>query len=190
MAALVLWLWGAAFSPAAARFLLSDGSFGAGYLGPLETPSPLAFMAMVGLWAGQMKGSAVWQLPCAAVVAATAAAVLGRLGVMLPYAGHGAAVGLVALGAAVAVAARVPLSLAVAGVAVGAVFHGYGQAGLANHWPLALFHILGSLCGFVLIVAAGVGMTVIVTGRAAAPAVRIAGVSGLALGCAILSGYW
>lgn len=112
-------------TPAAA--LAHDGhtfGFAGGLLHPLTGADHLLAMLAVGLWAGVLGGRAVWALPVAFVAALASGAGLGVAGVMLPMLEPGILASVVVLGAMAALALRLPLGVAVAGVAGFGLLHG------------------------------------------------------------------
>jgi urease accessory protein len=112
-------------TPAAA--LAHDGhafGFAGGVLHPLTGADHLLAMLAVGLWAGVLGGRAVWALPLAFVAALASGAVLGLSGLVLPGVEPGILASVVVLGAFAALALRLPLGVAVAGVAGFGLLHG------------------------------------------------------------------
>ena len=95
------------------------GAFGNGLTTPVWVLQHLLGILGIGMWAGQAGGTAVWQVPAAAVTAALAAGFAAQMGVRLPYAAPGLAASLVVVGSLVALGVRAPAAVAVlvAGVA-------------------------------------------------------------------------
>lgn len=81
-------------------------------------------MVAVGLWAVQMGGRALWALPMSFVAAMAVGGVFGMNGMVLPQVEPMILGSALALGAMVAMAARLPLGVSAAIVAVSAFFHG------------------------------------------------------------------
>lgn len=99
-------------------------SFLAGALHPLSGFDHLAAMLMVGLWAGIAARRHIWAPPAAFVGFMLAGFAFGRSGGTLPLAESLILVSLVVLGLALCFAARVPLGVAVAIIALFAFAHG------------------------------------------------------------------
>jgi urease accessory protein len=81
-------------------------------------------MLAVGLWAAQQQGAARWALPCTFVGTMLMGGCWALKGWNLPALESGIAASVLALGLAVALAVRPPLSVAVAATALFALFHG------------------------------------------------------------------
>ena len=101
--------------------------FGAGFIHPAVGADHLLAMIAVGLWAAQLRGSAVWAVPGIFVFMMIAAGALGMSGVYVPYIEAGVLASVLVLGVLVAGAFKLPL--AISGILVGifAVFHGYAH---------------------------------------------------------------
>jgi urease accessory protein len=82
---------------------------------------------LLGMWAAQRGGRATWLLPLSFVVGMVGGGLLGMGGLALPGIELGIVLSVVLLGAAVAVASRVPLAASMAVVAVLAVAHGHAH---------------------------------------------------------------
>lgn len=104
-----------------------QGQFVAGLSHPVGGADHLLAMAALGLLAAQIGGRALWVLPCAFVGAMIAGGAAGYAG--LPFAGVEPMIlaSVVILGSLVAMAARLPLSLLVPGVALFGFAHGWAH---------------------------------------------------------------
>ena len=154
---------------------------------PLGGLDHLLAMLAVGLWAAQQKGAARWLLPVTFVTTMLVGGVLGLEGVSLPAMERGIAASVLALGLAVALAVRPPLSVAVGATALFALFHGVAHGlelpDMSSPWAYA--------AGFVAATAAlhAAGYAVVrVLPQAAAPLVRLAGAASAATGAWLLAG--
>jgi len=159
----------------------------AGVLHPLTGIDHLLAMLAVGLWAAQQSGNARWALPCTFVGTMLIGGLLGFEGLQLPGLESGIAASVLALGLAVALAIRPPVSLAVAATALFALFHGVAHGlelpEMSSPW--------GYAAGFVATTAAlhAVGYAVVrLLPQAAAPLVRVAGVLSALTGAWLLAG--
>jgi urease accessory protein len=101
-----------------------DSGLIAGISHPIGGLDHLLAMLAVGLWAAQQKGAARWALPCTFVGTMLIGGLLGFEGLELPALESGIAASVLALGLAVALAVRPPLSVAVGATALFALFHG------------------------------------------------------------------
>ncbi|WP_095052907.1 HupE/UreJ family protein [Pseudomonas sp. Irchel s3b2] len=163
-----------------------DNGLMAGISHPIGGLDHLLAMIAVGLWAAQQKGAARWALPCTFVGTMLIGGLLGLEGLNLPALESGIAASVLALGLAVALAVRPPLSLAVAATALFALFHGVAHGlelpEMSSPWAYA--------AGFVVATAAlhGLGYAVVrVLPQAAAPLVRLAGAASAATGIWLLA---
>ena len=164
-----------------------DNGLIAGISHPLGGLDHLLAMLAVGLWAAQQQGAARWALPCTFVGTLLMGGLLGFEGLNLPALESGIAASVLALGLAVALAVRPPLSVAVAATALFALFHGVAHGlelpDMSSPWAYA--------AGFVVATAAlhAAGYAVVrVLPLAAAPLVRLAGAASAATGVWLLAG--
>ena len=105
------------------------GGIGWGLAHPFTGLDHILAMIAVGLWAVQLGKRALWLLPLSFVGAMAAGAALGISGVQLPFVEPAILASVIALGAVVALAARLPLGVSVVAVAVAALFHGQAHGG-------------------------------------------------------------
>lgn len=158
---------------------LHDGhGFAAGIGHPVGGADHVLAMVAVGIWAALGGGRAVWAMPAAFLAAMLFGGVLGAEGVPLPGVEPLILASIIALGAA-GLAWRPPLMLALVGIAICAVAHGYahGAEGSAE-LPFAVgfliataaLHLVGLAAGYALI-KAGQSMAA----RAAGGGVAMAG---------------
>jgi urease accessory protein len=164
-----------------------DNGLLAGISHPIGGLDHLLAMLAVGLWAAQQKGAARWVLPCTFVGTLLIGGLLGFAGLSLPAMESGIAASVLALGLAVALAVRPPLSLAMGATAMFALFHGVAHGlelpDMSSPWSYA--------AGFVAATAAlhAAGYAVVrMLPQAAAPLVRLAGAASAATGAWLLAG--
>ncbi len=111
-----------------------------GFMHPLHGADHLLAMVAVGLWAAQRRGRSMWTLPVSFVAFMALGFVIGIGGVQLPAVELAIAASVLVLGAAVALAARVPTLGAIGLVALFAIFHGHAHgADLAAGMTAGLF---------------------------------------------------
>jgi urease accessory protein len=163
-----------------------DNGLIAGISHPVGGLDHLLAMLAVGLWAAQQKGAARWALPCTFIVTLLIGGLLGFEGFNLPALENGIAASVLALGLAVALAARPPLSLAVVATAVFALFHGVAHGlelpDMSSPWTYAV----GFVAATAALHAAGYALVRILP-QAAAPLVRLAGAASAATGAWLLA---
>jgi len=144
------------------------GAFGTGLTEPVWVLQHLLGFLAIGMWAGQTGGTAIWQVPTAAVTAALAAGFAAQMGLRLPYAMPGLAVALIVMGGLVALGVKAPVALAVLVAAVAAVFHGHAHQGSPLFWT-------GFASGLLLVACAGLGLSMAVAQAESGRAVQICG---------------
>ena len=164
-----------------------DNGMIAGIGHPIGGLDHLLAMLAVGLWAAQQQGAARWVLPCTFVGTMLIGGMLGFEGLELPVMEGGIAASVLALGLAVALAVRPPLSLAMGATALFALFHGVAHGlelpDMSSPWAYA--------AGFVAATAAlhTAGYVMVrVLPQVAAPLVRLAGAASAATGVWLLAG--
>ena len=105
----------------------SANGFLAGVLHPLSGFDHLLAMVAVGIWGATLGMPLIWVLPVAFPMLMVVGGILGIVGVPLPFIESGIATSVIVLGAAIALAWRAPLPVAVAIVSAFGVFHGYAH---------------------------------------------------------------
>jgi urease accessory protein len=140
----------------------SAGGFTAGFMHPISGFDHLLAMAAVGVWGAFLGRPLIWVLPIAFPLMMVVGAVLGMTHVPLPFVEAGVAASVVAFGLVIALAWRAPTPLAVALVAIFALFHGHAHgtelptasdpSAYAAGFVLAtgLIHLAGVATGLVL----------------------------------------
>lgn len=150
-------------------------TFPLGIAHPFAGADHLLAMLAVGLWAAQLGGRARWALPAAFVAAMTTGVLLGIAGFTLP-AVEGVILGSVLLlGAAVAVATKLPASAAAALVALAGAAHGFAHGaelpagGTVGAW------LAGLVLATAALHAAGIAFGVLAERTSRAAWLRVAG---------------
>lgn len=136
--------------------LVHVGSAGAGFVHPFSGLDHLLTMIAVGLWAASLGGRAIWAVPSTFVALMAVGAVFGMAGFALPAIETGIAVSVIVVGLLVAVAARVPVSLAALIVGVFAVFHGQAHGAEMPAMAAPVLYALGFIAATALL--HGVGL--------------------------------
>ncbi|QKE62018.1 HupE/UreJ family protein [Aquipseudomonas campi] len=155
----------------------------AGLAHPLFGLDHLLAMLAVGLWAAQQSGAARWALPLTFVASMLLGGLLGFASVQIPLMETGIAGSVLAFGLLVAVAARLPMVVALSLTSLFALTHGVAHGlelpELASPWGYAV--------GFVIATAVlhAIGYALVrYLPQAAAPLVRLAG------GASAITGAW
>jgi len=133
-----------------------------GFLHPTSGLDHIVAMTMVGVFAWQLGGRALWLVPTTFVLMMAIGGALGVAGVEVPFVEVGIALSVVALGAVVALNVKAPVAAAMAVVGLFAIFHGHahgaempedagGVAYAAGFMAAtALLHAAGIAAGFVI----------------------------------------
>lgn len=171
---------------------LGDTSgFAHGILHPLSGLDHQLAMTLVGLFAWQLGGRALWLVPAAFVAMMAVGGACGLYGVPLPFVEAGIALSVIGLGAAVAFGLRAPVAVAMGVVGLFAIFHGHAHG---SEMPLDVSGVAYA-AGFMLATAAlhafGIGIGFLVgglSGNYGRSICRIAGGASLAAGLVLLAG--
>ncbi len=164
------------------------GGFLAGLLHPVTGLDHLLAMVAVGIWGAFLGRPLIWQLPVAFPLVMLIGGVLGISGASLPFVEAGIALSVVVLGAAIALRWSAPTGVAVAIIAVFAIFHGHAHG---TELPQAAAP-QGYAAGFVLATGllhlAGIALGLLIGVRGGTPLLRGAGVAIALAGGGILLG--
>lgn len=133
------------------------GQFIGGLSHPVGGADHLLAMVALGLLAAQIGGRALWALPCAFVGAMIAGGVAGYAGQPFPGVEPMILASVVILGALVAMASRLPLSLLVPGVALFGFAHGWAHGAEGPGQGLATY-ALGFAIATMALHLAGIGI--------------------------------
>jgi urease accessory protein len=113
--------------PAAAHIVGRAVGFSSGFEHPLTGLDHFLAMLSVGIWGAQMGGRSVWTLPVTFPLIMTLGGIAGMAGLPMPSVELGIALSIMVLGTAIAAAWRPNEFIALALIAVFAVFHGYAH---------------------------------------------------------------
>lgn len=148
---------GGAFSP----------GFFPGLWHPLSGADHLLAMVLVGLWAVQYGGRAVWLLPISFALMMMAGGAAGLSGAVLPLIEPGIMLSLVVLGGMVALARRIPLAASLTLVGAFAFFHGQAHGAEMPYAASALVYAIGFTVATGLLHMTGIGLGYAMKDRAA-----------------------
>ncbi len=158
----------------------------AGMAHPLGGLDHLLAMLAVGLWAAQQKGSARWALPLTFVISMLFGGLAGFDGLQVPGLEGGIAASVLAFGLLVAVAARLPMALALTLTGLFALSHGVAHGLELPQMAEPVSYALGFLAATAALHAVGYAL-VRVLPLAAAPLVRLAGLGSAGAGLWLLA---
>lgn len=101
--------------------------FGHGFAHPMSGVDHILAMVMVGVFACQLGGRALWLVPATFVLTMALGGAAGVAGIGLPFVEAGIATSVIALGAIVAFGIRPPVAAAMGVVGLFAIFHGHAH---------------------------------------------------------------
>ena len=155
-----------------------------GFWHPIGGIDHVLAMVAVGLFAAQLGGRALWAVPATFVAIMAAGGTLGMAGVALPAVEVGIALSVLVLGLVVLAGRRWPLGLAMALVAVFAVFHGHAHGSEMPIDASGLSYGLGFMLATALLHLAGIGLGIGLGRLAATEGGRLTQASGAAIALA------
>jgi urease accessory protein len=148
-----------AIDPALAHTGLEHAfSFASGFAHPCTGLDHMLALVAVGLWAGLNGGRAIWAWPAAFLVAMLSGGALGIAGVFVPLAEPGILASLLVLGLLVLTAARLPLALGAALIALFAIAHGHAHGAELPNTAAAVTYVAGFALATALLHAAGIAL--------------------------------
>jgi urease accessory protein len=133
-----------------------------GFMHPLGGLDHQLAMILVGIFAYQLGGRALWLVPLTFVAVMAFGGFLGIAGIPAPFVELGIALSVVALGAIVAFGVKAPVALAMGIVGLFAIFHGHAHGsempmdafgldyGLGFMLATTVLHAVGICIGFVI----------------------------------------
>ena len=134
--------------------------FSHGFMHPVSGLDHILAMVLVGIFAWQLGGRALWAVPATFVLVMAVGGGLGMVGIDIPFVEVGIGLSVVVLGAIVAFGVKAPVAVAMAVVGLFAIFHGHAHGaempedagGLAYAAGFmiatALLHCVGIAIGF------------------------------------------
>jgi len=140
----------------------STSGFVHGFMHPLSGLDHQLAMILVGVFAYQLGGRALWLVPLTFVGVMALGGFLGVMGIPVPFVEVGIALSVIVLGAIVAFGIKAPLAVAMAAVGFFAIFHGHAHGsempldasgfeyGLGFMLASAALHTVGIGLGFLI----------------------------------------
>ena len=98
-----------------------------GFMHPLSGLDHQLAMILVGVFAYQLGGRALWLVPLTFVSVMALSGFLGVAGIPVPFVEIGIALSVIVLGAVVAFGVKAPVALAMGAVGLFAIFHGHAH---------------------------------------------------------------
>ncbi|MEM1139498.1 MAG: HupE/UreJ family protein [Pseudomonadota bacterium] len=165
------------------------GGFVSGFLHPIFGWDHVLAMVAVGLWGAFLGAPAIWLLPVAFPLMMAIGGALGVLGVPVPAVEQGIAASSIVLGILIALAARLPLVVALIIVAAFAIFHGHAHGTELPDATNAIAYSIGFVIATGLLHLGGIVFGLLTARPAGAIAVRGAGAAIAVAGAGFLTGY-
>jgi urease accessory protein len=165
--------------------------FSHGFIHPLTGIDHVLAMMMVGVFAWQLGGRALWLVPITFVLVMAIGGVLGVTGIGVPFIEIGIALSVIVLGASVAFRIKAPMAIAMAVVGLFAIFHGHAHGSEMPENAAGMTYGLGFMIATALLHLGGIGLGFLIgrIGDKRGPVfVRAAGAAAAVAGLAILGG--
>lgn len=152
-------MFAASSTVASAHVGVGDASgFAHGFMHPIGGIDHILAMVMVGLFAAQLGGRAMWLVPAAFVGVMAVGGVVGFSGIELPFVELGIGLSIVVLGAAVAFGLKPVVAAAMGLVGFFALFHGFAHGAEMPDSVAGLAYGAGFVVATALLHAAGLGL--------------------------------
>ena len=158
----------------------------AGLAHPIGGLDHLLAMLAVGLWAAQQKGTARWALPLTFVISMLFGGLLGFDDLQIPGLESGIAASVLAFGLLVAVAARLPMAVALSLTSLFSLSHGVAHGLELPEMAEPIGYALGFLAATAALHAVGYALVRYLP-QAAAPLVRLFGLGSAGAGFWLLA---
>jgi urease accessory protein len=162
-----------------------------GFGHPVSGLDHILAMVMVGVFAWQLSGRAVWAVPATFVGVMAIGGALGVAGIGIPFVETGIALSIIVLGAVVALNVKAPVAAAMAVVGLFAIFHGHAHGAEMPENAGGVAYAAGFMIATAVLHAAGLGLGYVIgkVGEKRGPVlVRSTGAFAALAGVAILGG--
>lgn len=169
----------------------ATSGFAHGFLHPITGLDHVLAMVLVGIFAFQLGGRALWLVPSTFVLVMAIGGALGVAGIGVPFVETGIALSVIVLGAVVALRVKAPVAVAMAVVGLFAIFHGHAHGSEMPETAAGMAYGLGFMLATALLHVAGIGLGFLIgwAGERRGPiVVRTAGAAAALAGVAILTG--
>lgn len=129
-----------------------------GFSHPISGLDHILAMVMVGVFAFQLGGRAIWMLPATFVLVMAAGGALGIAGISIPFVETGIALSVIVLGAIVALNVKAPVAVAMGIVGLFAIFHGHAHGAEMPENAGGAAYAAGFMIATALLHVAGLGL--------------------------------
>ena len=133
-----------------------------GFAHPISGLDHILAMVMVGVFAWQLGGRALWLVPATFVLVMAVGGLLGVAGIGVPYVETGIALSVVVLGAVVAMGVKAPVAMAMGLVGLFSIFHGHAHGAEMPEDAGGLAYAAGFMIATALLHAAGIGIGLLI----------------------------
>lgn len=133
-----------------------------GFGHPVSGLDHILAMVMVGLFAWQLGGRALWLVPAAFVLVMAMGGALGVAGIEAPLVEVGIALSIVVFGAAVALSVQAPTMIAMGIVGLFAVFHGHAHGAEMPENTAGLSYAVGFMIATAILHGLGIGIGLLI----------------------------
>ncbi len=167
------------------------GGFVHGFAHPIGGLDHVLAMVLVGVFAWQLGGRALWLVPAAFVGVMAVGGALGVAGIDVPFVEIGIALSVVVLGVVVALGVKAPVAVAMAIVGLFAIFHGHAHGAEMPETAAGAAYGLGFMLATAFLHLFGIGMGYVIGNlgdRYGQVVTRAAGGAAAVAGVAILTG--
>ena len=170
----------------------STSGFMHGFMHPLSGLDHQFAMILVGVFAYQLGGRALWLVPLTFVSVMALGGFLGVVGIPVPFVEIGIALSVIVLGAIVAFGVKPPVAVAMGAVGLFAIFHGHAHGSEMPLDAAGLTMVIGFMLATAVLHAVGIGIGFLI-GMASRTlgnnVYRVAGGLASVAGVALLLGY-
>jgi len=162
-----------------------------GFGHPVSGLDHILAMVMVGVFAWQLGGRALWLVPTSFVLMMAVGGALGVFGIDVPFVEVGIALSVIVLGMGVALGIKTPVVVAMAVVGLFAIFHGHAHGAEMPEDAGGVAYAAGFMVATALLHVAGIGIGFLIgkAGESHGPmVVRASGGIAAIAGVGILTG--
>lgn len=169
----------------------SANGFMLGFSHPIGGLDHVLAMIMVGLFAAQLGGRALWLVPVSFITTMVLGGLLGMTGIAVPFVELGIGLSVLVLGAVIALQMRPAVPVVIALVGFFAVFHGHAHGTEMPETAAGFAYGIGFVAASALLHASGIGLHQAIEAgsrKAKLMLVRSIGTAVAAVGLGLVSG--
>jgi urease accessory protein len=163
-------------------------SFATGVAHPFSGIDHIAIMTSIGFWAAVKGGRATWVWPAIFVAVMVGGCTLGMMHVQMPFVEPGILCSVIVVGVVLAAAIEIPVLAGAAMIGVFALLHGHAHGAEAADSVNAAQYMAGFVVATCILLAVGVGASVILRRVTSVGINRVAGGICVAVGAGLVAG--